>query len=240
MLFVTSAGNSSSNNDTNPSYPASYPLKNILAVAATDHNDALASFSNYGATSVDVAAPGVDVLSTIRGNAYGLLSGTSMASPHVAGAAAVLLGDDPTLTPHELSYRLMKGTDAKGLPVLTHGRINLHSSLTLPPSPVTIGLTAVGSTSINPGDPIQLQMTVTNNSAASQTVNVTLRMWTPGGKEMPLAGPIGVTLAPSEVRMFSGGRNTPGTMPAGDYQMIGRVANAVSVFDEDVVVYDVN
>src|SRR5688572_476943 len=96
MLFVTSAGNASSNNDVTPSYPASYPLDNIVAVAATNHNDARASFSNFGNTSVDLGAPGENILSTTRGSAYGLLSGTSMSSPHVAGAAAVLLGNDPT------------------------------------------------------------------------------------------------------------------------------------------------
>jgi subtilisin family serine protease len=240
MLFVTSAGNSAANNDTTPSYPASYPLENILAVAATDDNDALASFSNYGANSVEVAAPGVDILSTIKGNAYGLLSGTSMASPHVAGAAAVLLGDDPTLTPHELRYRLMKGTDAKGLPVSTHGRLNLYNSLSLAPSPVTIEVTAVGSTSINPGDAVRIRVTATNHSAATQTVTGTLRTWTPAGAEIPMAGPITVTLAPGAAKTLTVNETAPGTLAAGDYQVIGRVENAVNVFDEDVVVYDVN
>jgi subtilisin family serine protease len=240
MLFVTSAGNSAANNDTTPSYPASYPLENILAVAATDHNDALASFSNYGANSVEVAAPGVNILSTIKGNTYGLLSGTSMASPHVAGAAAVLLGDDPTLTPHELRYRLMKGTDPKGLPVSTHGRLNLHGSLSLAPSPVTIEVNAVGSTSINPGDTVQIHVTATNHSGVSQTVTGTLRAWTPGGVESSLAGPMNVTLAAGAARTLTVNKTTPGTLPAGDYQVIGRVENAVNVFDEDVVVYDVN
>lgn len=240
MLFVTSAGNSSSNNDAVPSYPASYPLENILAVAATDHNDALASFSNYGLKSVDVAAPGQNILSTIKGSSYGLLSGTSMSSPHVAGAAAVLLGDDPALTPHEVRYRLMKGTDAKGLPVFTRGRLNLHNSLTLPPSPVTIEVTAVGSTLINPGDPVQIQVTVTNHSATTQTVTGTLRTWTPGGKEVLIAGPITGPLVPGEVRTLTVDRTAPRTAPAGDYQVIGRVENAVDVFDEDVLVYDVS
>jgi len=239
MLFVTSAGNSSSNNDTAPAYPASYPLENILAVAATDHNDALASFSNFGLNSVDVAAPGVNILSTIRGGGYGQLSGTSMSSPHVAGAAAVLLGDDPGLTPHELRYRLMKGTDAKGLPVFTRGRLNLHNSLTLPSSPVTIEVTAVGSTVINPGDPVQIQVAATNHSATPQTVTGTLRVWTPGGKELVFAGPVTGTLAPGEVKTFTLNQTAPGAAPAGDYQVIGRVENAVDVFDEDVVVYDV-
>ena len=240
MLFVTSAGNSSSNNDAVPSYPASYPLENILAVAATDHNDALASFSNYGVNSVDVAAPGQNVLSTIKGNAYGRLSGTSMSSPHVAGAAAVLLADEPGLTPHELRYRLMKGTDAKGLPVLTRGRLNLYNSLTLSPSPVTIEVTAVGSTLISPGDAVRIQVTATNHSGTPQTVTGAVRVWTPGGKEVLFAGPVTGTLAPGEVKTFTLDETAPATLPAGDYQVIGRVENAVDVFDEDVVVYDVH
>lgn len=70
VLFSAAAGNSASNNDAKPFYPASYDLENIIAVAATDHNDNLASFSNYGATSVDVAAPGVNILSTLPGGGY--------------------------------------------------------------------------------------------------------------------------------------------------------------------------
>jgi len=239
MLFVTSAGNSSSNNDTTPAYPASYPLDNILAVAATDDNDALASFSNFGVNSVDVAAPGVNILSTIRNGGYGQLSGTSMSSPHVAGAAAVLLGDDPTLTPQELRYRLMKGADPKGLPVATHGRLNLYNSLTLPASPVTIELAAVGSTLISPGDPVQIQVTATNHSAAPQTVTGSVRVWTPGGKAIVFAGPVTGTLAPGEVKTFTLNETAAGNAPPGDYRVIGRVENTTDVFDEDVIVYDV-
>ena len=240
MLFVTSAGNSSSNNDTTPSYPASYPLENIVAVAATNHNDARASFSNFGNTSVDLGAPGENILSTTRGSAYGLLSGTSMSSPHVAGAAAVLLGNDPTLTPHEVRYRLLKGTDPKALPVVTRGRLNLYNSLTLPPSPVTIEVSAVGSTVIDPGDTIQVQVTATNNSGSAQTVIGSLRTWTVGGQEVSIAGPLNVTLSPGQQKTMTVTRTTPGTLPAGDYRVIGRVENASAVFDEDVVIYDVN
>ncbi|MHC4179503.1 MAG: S8 family serine peptidase, partial [Planctomycetota bacterium] len=102
-VFVAGAGNGlfgiiPLNNDDIPFYPASYNLDNILAVAATDHNNQLAGFSNYGATSVDLAAPGVDILSTTPNNSYGTMSGTSMATPHVAGVVALVRDLYPDLT----------------------------------------------------------------------------------------------------------------------------------------------
>lgn len=111
-IFVAAAGNSAGNNDVTASYPASYAYDNVVAVAATDQNDNLASFSNYGATTVDIAAPGVNIYSTLPGNAYGAYSGTSMATPHVAGALALYLDANPSASSSQALAALYQGADS--------------------------------------------------------------------------------------------------------------------------------
>ncbi|MHC4740463.1 MAG: S8 family serine peptidase, partial [Planctomycetota bacterium] len=100
LLCIAAAGNSHADNDTDPLYPASYDCNNIVAVSATDHNDHLAWFSNYGQTSVDLGAPGSSILSTFStspyvSGKYVVTSGTSMACPHVAGACALVWSVNP-------------------------------------------------------------------------------------------------------------------------------------------------
>jgi subtilisin family serine protease len=131
MLFVAAAGNSSSDNDAVPSYPASYNSPNVVAVAATDNQDALAFFSNFGATSVHLGAPGVTVLSSIPGGGYQFFSGTSMATPHVSGAAALLLSRCPADTA-SLKALILNNVDPipslAGL-TLTGGRLNVGRAM---------------------------------------------------------------------------------------------------------------
>jgi subtilisin family serine protease len=108
VMFVVAAGNtggSGNNNDLRPSYPSSLRSENVVSVGAIDNKDARGSFSHYGKQSVDIGAPGVDILSTVRNNKYDTYSGTSMAAPHVAGAAALVWGNTfstPAQTPAQM------------------------------------------------------------------------------------------------------------------------------------------
>jgi subtilisin family serine protease len=132
ILFVAAAGNASTNNDRSPHYPSSYDVPNVVSVAALDRHDQLAKFSNFGVKSVAIAAPGVDILSTWLGNAYEEKSGTSMATPVVAGVAALVLAEHPRMSVDELKKKLLASTDPivalKGKTV-TGGRLNAAKAL---------------------------------------------------------------------------------------------------------------
>lgn len=123
ILFVTAAGNESNNNDTSPTYPASYTSSNVIAVAATNSSDQLAGFSNFGSSSVAIAAPGSNILSTFpsyvtdemtglgKTSQYEKISGTSMAAPFVVGAAALLWSFEPSLSMSQIRGRLLDRAD---------------------------------------------------------------------------------------------------------------------------------
>ena len=131
MLFVAAAGNNGFTNDLLPIYPASYDADNIVSVAATTNTDARAAFSNYGAVSVDLGAPGVDILSTTIGGGYGFSSGTSMAAPHVSGAAALVLSrcalDMPALK--DALLKTVEPVPSLAAVTATGGRLDLHSAM---------------------------------------------------------------------------------------------------------------
>ncbi len=132
VLFVAAAGNDSSDNDTTPEFPGGFNTPNMIAVAATDNKDGMAYFSNYGKTTVHVGAPGLDVYSSVPANKYEKMSGTSMACPHVAGAAALLWSAHRDWSYKQVKARLIETVDK--LPVLegktvSGGRINVLRAL---------------------------------------------------------------------------------------------------------------
>jgi subtilisin family serine protease len=140
VLFVVAAGNDSRNDDTTPTYPASYAVDNIVAVAATDNQDKIASFSSYGPKTVHVAAPGVNVYSTFPNNTYSVLSGTSMATPHVSGIAALMMSVHPEWKYTDIKQKLVETSDpVPGLRrmVIAKGRVNAYNALMgiIPPNP---------------------------------------------------------------------------------------------------------
>jgi subtilase family serine protease len=148
MLFVAAAGNNSFNNDFFPSYPASYAADNVVAVAATNNLDSRAWFSNYGAQSVHLAAPGDTILSTTIGNTYQAFSGTSMAAPHVSGAAALVLSvcQFDTAGLKDALIGTVDGVASLAGVTITGGRLNVHSAVhsCLAPPPAPEDLVATG------------------------------------------------------------------------------------------------
>ena len=131
-LYVIAAGNSAVDVDSNDAYPCKHGLPNIICVGATTPLDTAASFSNYGATTVDLFAPGLGITSTYRFGNYVQMHGTSMAAPHVAGAAALVRAVRPGLDALAVKALLMSSADAKpalaGLAV-TGGRLNAHGAV---------------------------------------------------------------------------------------------------------------
>lgn len=133
ILFVAAAGNDGVDIDGGSAqYPASYTHENVISVANTAQDDVLVSSSNYGSTSVDLAAPGRSVYSTNPGGAYGYKTGTSMASPLVAGAAALVSSHNPELSWREIKDRILDTVDEVGSlsgKVLTGGRLNVLAAV---------------------------------------------------------------------------------------------------------------
>ncbi|MFK8115690.1 MAG: S8 family serine peptidase, partial [Rubripirellula sp.] len=138
ILFVAAAGNGNIlgngvDNDDTPFFPASYDLDNVIAVAASDRNDSIARFSNFGQNSVDIVAPGVGIVSTLPGGRYGASNGTSMAAPHVAGTAALIAANLPGVTVGEVRNALLNSASAHQVAtgqVTSGGRLDAFAALT--------------------------------------------------------------------------------------------------------------
>jgi subtilisin family serine protease len=196
MIFVAAAGNGSTNNDVTPAYPSNFDLDNIVSVAAVDANDNLASFSNYGATTVDLAAPGVNILSTLPNNAYGTLSGTSMATPMVTGVLALVWSEHPSWNYQQVINQVLTTVDPiPGLQgkVLTGGVVDAARAVgagtvvTPPPStpaPLQISSSSASGSVANTFDTILVNF----NSAVDPTTlsNSNVALIAPGGQRIAI------------------------------------------------------
>jgi len=214
ILNVFAAGNNSGRNiDTQPLYPASYNLPSILAVASSTSTDTRSSFSNIGAVSVDLAAPGSGIYSTTFGSnsSYGGMSGTSMATPHVAGAAALLSSFNPSLSATSLKATLMNTVDVlanwNGL-VKTGGRLNVQRALQNQ-TVCSFNLSQTNLTAPTKGGVFTVNITVPSNCDYSVKSN---SKWLSVTSASPLSGNGAVTFRVSTNQQIS----RTGTIKIGD------------------------
>jgi subtilisin family serine protease len=194
ILFVAAAGNSGTNNDVTVSYPANYSTlqgtavegpatyEAVISVAAISSTGARASFSNYGATTVDIGAPGVGILSTVPNSSYASYSGTSMATPHVTGAVALYSAAFPAATAQQIRAAILGAakptTSLTGLTV-TGGRLSLEGLFGAPPpvqDPIRdVAVTAISAAStVRPGRATPVSITVANQGNQTETFTVSL------------------------------------------------------------------
>lgn len=159
VLFVAAAGNSYRDNDLDPHYPSNYDIPNVVAVTAIDCLNKKPNWSHWGANTVDLAAPGINILSTYPNNAYKLSSGTSMATPHVAGAAALLLAfktDLKALDVKDLILNTVDSVDDLIGKTVTGGRLNVEAALNELAQSEWITLSGNLTGSIQPGGSVTL------------------------------------------------------------------------------------
>ncbi len=196
IIFIAAAGNSARNNDSIANYPSNYALENVVSVAALDRNGNLASFSNYGATKVHVGAPGVAVYSTVPNNSYASFNGTSMATPHISGIAALIMARNPSYTPVQVRAVLISATKpiaALNGKMVAPGIVSAYRALTgdpnLPPSLADIrdqgihqslGFLEIPIVAADPNnDPITLTATVSAPADVTATISQSTLRLTP-------------------------------------------------------------
>ncbi|HRK29849.1 MAG TPA: S8 family serine peptidase [Tepidisphaeraceae bacterium] len=193
ILFVAAAGNDGTNNDSIPHYPSNYTIPNVISVANLLSSGNRSGGSNFGATTVDLGAPGTNILST-TGSGYSFFTGTSMASPHVAGVAALLLSAVPTLTVAQMRAAMFNTVDV--IPSLagfmvTGGRVNAFSALQsiLLPAPGTPTLASGSDTGASSSDGITNDNTPTLEGTAP--VGSTVKVFVDGNEVASVAAPAG-------------------------------------------------
>jgi hypothetical protein len=202
VIFVAAAGNFSTNTDAAPIYPADFSLDNIISVTATDQKDNLASFSDYGVQTVDLAAPGVNIYSTWMGGGYAFDSGTSMATPYVTGVLALVRGLHPTWSYQQVINQVLNTVDP--IPGLT-GKVESGGRLD---AAAAVGWTVAYSI------PFQAPVITNASSVAStlSTLKVTFNKainpatFTPS--TISVTGPTGTAIAVTAITPVAGSNNT--------------------------------
>ncbi len=200
LLFVAAAGNVDNgtiepNNDLVPHFPSNFDAPNIISVAASNAGDALTSFSHFGATTVDIAAPGNSILSTTPNNTYSFFSGTSMAAPQVSGAAALLWAQNPNLTVQQVKNLLMADGNvitAFGDKILSQRRLNVGNSMQGLISGDVTPPGTVGSFHINSqnGRNLNVGWTASGDDGATGNASLYRIDFTDGGQVTTLKGVI--------------------------------------------------
>ncbi len=212
ILFIAAAGNDASDNDAAPTYPANIDLPNVIAVASTMRTDALSSFSNRGRRTVSLGAPGSAILSTTRDNTFSTFNGTSMATPHVAGVAALLKAQDPSRDWRAIRNLILAGGDNNSnltANTITGKRLNAFGSMTCSNSTVFSRLKpAQNAITTTPGTAITVAALNINCAVGNGNVAVTV---SPGGQVLTLTDD---GVAPDQVAgdgIFSGSFVPAGT-----------------------------
>ncbi|MEK7728400.1 MAG: S8 family peptidase [candidate division KSB1 bacterium] len=185
VLFIAASGNDSKNTDTSSNYPSNYEVPNVVSVAANDNGDNISSFSNYGRRTVDLSAPGSNIYSTRPLSRYQRLSGTSMATPHVAGAAALVMSRFPGITSSQVIVRLLGGVDRKSQflgKMVSGGRLNVRNAMSTNPmialttdwsnTTNTAGPYAVSTKAVDDQSIARVRLIYQLNGATSDTLNM--------------------------------------------------------------------
>ena len=248
ILFVTAAGNTSANNDeaSVKRYPCKYDLPTEICVTASTNKDALAGFANYGPKTVDLAAPGQSIYSTLRANNYGYLSGGSMASPQVAGAAALILSVKPSYSPTELKADILEHVDKvpslEGK-IITGGRLDVCKampgcSLAIQPIVATNPASSITQTSatlngtVNPEGPAVSDCHFEYGSSQSYGTSVPCASLPGAGESSVEVSAIVGSLSPNSTYHFRIVATNPGGTSRGNDQTLTTLPDPPTVVTE--------
>ncbi len=252
ILFIAAAGNDSANNDSTASYPSNYNSPNVIAVASITSSGARSSFSNYGATTVDLGAPGSSIESTLPDNTYGNYSGTSMATPHVTGAAALLKSIVPSATGAQIKQALLDSATAtaslNGFTV-TGGRLDIPAAINFlqqltggsssTPLPI-IAVRAIDTAASESGaDPGSFQLLRDGDLNAALTVNVLWQGMATNGTDYSsqataLSFAVGsaiadINLTPIDDTLYEGSESVTLKVTSGSGYTVNPLANIASL-----------